>query len=282
MLNAHNYLVQMHPTEADTSPISSSPGNITNRKTPPKPLREIEALVKMLVDLRPDVLGLLEMGGVPALEDLRIRLAAAGLDLPHSALTFGADTERQIGLLSRYPIKANRSPAPPRFVLGAQWQTMQRGILDVELEAPGLGTLRFVGIHFKSRRSVPDFDQAAMRLREARVLREHIAGITSENPNMHIVLWGDFNDTKNTPTLREIAGPAGFLNALVLLPLADDRGERWTHHWAEADVYSRIDFIFLSKNLLPYFDEKRSCVSSDPRWSTVSDHRPLILTLRNP
>jgi endonuclease/exonuclease/phosphatase family metal-dependent hydrolase len=236
----------------------------------------------MLVALRPDVLGLLEMGGTPALADLRARLSDAGLDLPHGALTSGADTERQTALLSKYPIIADRSPVAPRFVLGAQWQTMQRGILDVELEAPSIGTLRFLGIHFKSRRPVPDFDHAAMRLREARALREHIAGITAENPGTRLVLWGDFNDTKNAPALRETAGPAGAPDALAPLPLADDRGQRWTHHWTEADVYSRIDFIFLSKNLLPYFDEGRSCVSSDPRWSIAGDHRPLVLTLRHP
>lgn len=248
----------------------------------PKPAAEIAALVDLAASLRPDILGLLEMGGRPALDDFRKRLADAGLELPHAAMVSGADAERQTALLSRFPILEDHSPPLPRFALSGLWETMQRGILDAEIELPGIGSARFVGVHFKSRRPDPQVDQSALRLREARALREHLDSLLAQSPAAKVVLWGDFNDTKNSPPLREVGGVHGEPSALTPLPLADEQGTRWTHHWAEADVYSRIDFIFLSKNLLPYFDQSRSGVSNDPRWSKISDHRPLFLTFQIP
>ena len=270
VFNVRNYQV--------AQPDSASTG------TPPrpKPDAEIAELVELVVSLRPDVLGLLEMGGRPAVDDFRNRLAEAGLDLPHAAMVSGADAGRQTALLSRFPIPGDHSPPLPRFALDARWETMQRGILDVEIELPGIGATRFVGVHLKSRRPDPEFDQAALRLREARALREHLDSLLAQSPAAKVVLWGDFNDTKNSPPLREAGGVHGEPSTLTPLPLADEQGTRWTHHWAEADVYSRIDFIFLSKNLLPYFDQSRSGVSNDPRWSKISDHRPLFLTFQIP
>lgn len=91
---------------------------------------------------------------------------------------------------------------------------------------------------------------------------------------------GDFNDTKNSHVLREITGKPGLPDSLMALPLTDGRGESWTEFWEEADVYSRIDYMMVSKKLEPEVDSTRSAVARFPYWREASDHCPLVLTLR--
>ena len=86
---------------------------------------------------------------------------------------------------------------------------MNRGILDVTVEVNPGYRLRLVGAHLKSRRIVPDYDQALMRAKEAWSLREHIDEILAAAPNANLLLFGDLNDTKNEYPIREIIGWKG-------------------------------------------------------------------------
>jgi exonuclease III len=66
------------------------------------------------------------------------------------------------------------------------------------------------------------------------------------------------------------------------LPLADDRGEFWTHYWAAADIYSRIDYIMVCKRLEAEVVPAESGIARPPFWNEASDHCPIFLTLKNP
>jgi hypothetical protein len=55
------------------------------------------------------VVGIIEIGGRPELDDLCARLKAAGLDYPHAEWLQGLDSDRHIALLSRFPIVARDS-----------------------------------------------------------------------------------------------------------------------------------------------------------------------------
>jgi len=78
-------------------------------------------------------------------------------------------------------------------------------------------------------------------------VEEIIAG----EPPVNLLLYGDFNDTKNEPAVQEIMGARGVPDHMADLPLKDSAGDRWTQYWKYADIYSRIDFIFVSPALLP-------------------------------
>src|SRR6476646_4033980 len=49
----------------------------------PKPEKEIAAVVKFIKDIKPDALGVSEIGQEKDLQDLQRRLKQAGLDLPN-------------------------------------------------------------------------------------------------------------------------------------------------------------------------------------------------------
>ncbi len=239
----------------------------------PKPEESIKALVGIVVSVAPDILGITEMGDRTMLEDFRKRLKAAGLDYPYDEWIEAEDTSRHICLLSKFPITARNSRPDVAFDLDGRRQRMQRGILDATVEVrPGF-PVRLIGAHLKSRREVPAFDQAQFRAKEAWMLRRHIDAILVNDPSTKLVLFGDLNDTKNEYPVRELIGTRGTDTHLFDIWLRDSRGDRWTHYWSAADIYSRIDYIMVSRALVPHLVLEKCGISDLPQWNLASDHR---------
>lgn len=262
--NLHNYALQSS-TERNASP--------------PKSEREILQMLKILAELKPDILGVCEMGSEEDLADLQRRLEAVGLPMPHREWVQGADPSRHLALVSRFPITARQSRTELRYPLDQVMRPIQRGILDVTVQIEPSYALRFVGLHLKSRREVEDAEQALMRRHEAHLVRQHINEILNAAPATNLLVYGDCNESKEEPGLREIKGAPGQPNALRELPLADDAGEKWTYYYEPADEYSRIDFAFASAELMREVILKRSGIYPGRDWNEASDHRPLFVSL---
>ena len=248
----------------------------------PKPEEEIAAIIGTLQEIKPDILGVVEMGSGPMLDDFQSRLKAAGLDYPNRERVEGADPMRHIALLSRFPIVARNSRGDVPFELNGTRQRMSRGILDVTVQLSDCYTLRLVGAHLKSKRQVPEFDEKTMRAKEAGLLKEHLDKILTANPHEKLMLFGDLNDTKNEYPVRELIGPPGSPGYMKDLFLTDRYGYHWTHFWSAADIYSRIDYLLVSRALLPGINLERSGISSYRMWYKASDHRAIYSTISIP
>lgn len=251
-------------------------------KSAPKPESEIQALIDVLKPISLDVLGIIEMGKEDMLEDFQKRLRAAGMDFPHREWVKGADEARHLALLSKYPIITRQSLDDVPFDLDGVPTRIGRGILDVTLELAPDYPVRMVGIHLKSRRAVPEFDETAMREREAFHVRAHLDRILTNDPAAKVLLFGDFNDTKNNPPVKQLIGTAKSPTFMRDLFLTDGKGLRWTHFWSVADVYSRIDFILVSNALWPDINMERSGISDSEVWFRASDHRAIFATIKVP
>ena len=125
-------------------------------KDAPKPEQEIAAVVQVLGQIRPDIVGIVEIGDESMLDDLQKRLRTAGLDYLYREWVMGADERRHICLLSKFPIVERNSRDDVRFELDGRTLRMNRGILDVTVEVNPKYRLRLVGAHLKSRRAVPE------------------------------------------------------------------------------------------------------------------------------
>ena len=248
------------------------------RKTKPKPEKEIEALIKVIAEIAPDVLGICEMGSPAAFDDFKARLEKAGLGYKDSEYVQAEDEDRHLALLSRFPIVHRDSAAKVRYALNGAPQSVKRGFLDVTLQITPRYELRCVGTHLKSKLPTPE-GEALVRRHEAAKLREHLDAILSANPGVNLLCYGDFNDSKNQPMFSEITGVRGTPNHMTDLAARDVHGDRWTHHWPVADEYSRIDYLFASPGLLPEVKRVTATVYRSEFWEQASDHRPIFVTI---
>jgi endonuclease/exonuclease/phosphatase family metal-dependent hydrolase len=244
-------------------------------KGAPKPATERQAVVTIVSRHRPDVIGLCEIGTAGDLAEIQDLLKSAGLNLPHSHYVGGSDPTRHLGFLSRFPIKSTAKPAESEYRLAGRSFAINRGILDATIEARGK-RYRFLGVHLKSKRESEEADQEAIRLNEARLLRRHVDSILKIDPQLPLVVYGDFNDTRSSPGLKMITGTYNDPTYLTAIPAKDSNQELWTHYWELNDIYSRFDFVMVSQALKKQVDFPASKIINDAEWNDASDHRPVL------
>lgn len=246
---------------------------LVSTQSPVKPAESKQAVVSIISNAAPDVIGLCEVGGTEDVAEIQAMLKAAGLDFPYTHHCGGVDPVRHLALLSRFPIVSNETPDPR--IPGTD-HSMQRGILDATVRIVGR-EIRFLGLHLKSKRIVPDFDQALLRLEEAGHARKHIDAILAGDPGAQVIAYGDFNDTTRSLSSKAIYGTyrtPGYMNPIHV---KDSRGETWTHRYSVEDSYTRIDFVTVSGALKKHVERDASRVIDDPLWDTASDHRPVLV-----
>lgn len=273
-------VVFVHYNLANYLPMSRKVGD---RSVPdaPKPEKEVRALVDVLKSLKPDILGVAEMGDRTMLVEFQSRLRKAGLDFPHLEWVEGGEGgQRHLALLSKFPIISRQSRSDVPVEIDGHRYRMGRGILDVTVEITPSYRLRLVGLHLKSKRAVPMYDEQKFRAKEALIVRSHLEKILSSEPRLNLLVFGDLNDTKNEFPIREILGPPGAPSSLRDLPLRDRYGLVWTHFWSAADVYSRIDYLMASKGLWAEIQLNRSGIASSKETRVASDHRPIYTTIK--
>lgn len=244
-----------------------------------KPVEEKDAVVAIITAIRPDILGVCEIGGESDLRDLQQRLKSKGLDLPNATFSHGGDPTRKLGLLTRFPITGQNHQTTLSYQIGDMTLPFQRGILDATVKVTDDFSLNCLGVHLKSMRPIPEADQALMRRNEAHLVRKHIDGILTTKPGSNIVLYGDFNEHRNEPAIDEIIGSRASDTAMTDVKVWDRNGEVWTHFWDTADSYSRLDYFFVSRSLRNHIDLTKSFVYSKREFYKASDHRPIVLRI---
>ncbi len=287
-------LAFLAPAQAGSRTFTVATYNIENyleARSGTRPAKSAIARAKVRESIRamsPDVLALQEIGATNALFELRRTLKVEGLDYPHWEHVRGFDTNIFVAVLSRFPIITRRSVSNASFLLQGRRYMVSRGFADVDILAPSDYTFTLITAHLKSRREVPQADQAELREQEARLLRAHVNALLARDPTANLVVLGDFNDSKSAPALKTILGTGK--TALVDTRPAERSGEEqsgatgyiaarketWTHFYAKEDLYQRVDYILLSSGMAREWDRTGTYVLALPGWGVGSDHRPLI------
>lgn len=246
----------------------------------PKPEREIKHLISGISAIKPDVLGVCEIGDAAYVADLQKRLKDEGLDFPHTEMIRAqSGFDRNLAIFSRFPIIANHSRDDYSYRIYEDKFPFQRGVLDTTIQVNDSYQLRCVVLHLKSKREIPEADQAEMRLNEAQLARSHLDKIFRESPEVNLLVMGDLNDDRHQPPIKALQGYFGGRGYLSSLTLSDLYGFRWTHHWAYADSYSRFDYALLSRGINPEVDRKKSYIHHWANWDDASDHRPIVISV---
>lgn len=247
------------------------------QQKPRKSAEATAALHEIIATLDADILGVCEMGGPEQFAAFKQRLEESGLGYTDFEYVAGGDADRHLALASRYPIVARDSRSDLVLQSDFSHEKMRRGLLDVTIAVTPEVHIRCVGVHLKSKLAGMEDAEFTRRV-EARLLRKHIDAILAENPASLLLVYGDFNDTKTSPTLREVAGRRGSKTTMLPLRLCDTEGDYWTHFWKANDSYSRIDFLLVNRALGKRVVPAKCFLYRGPGWSEASDHRPLFAT----
>jgi endonuclease/exonuclease/phosphatase family metal-dependent hydrolase len=250
---------------------------LVSSQNPEKSPESKNAIIDILAASGADIIGLSEIGSEADVSEVRERLRKAGRDLPYFHHTGGTDPIRHLGILSRFPITAKHCPD---IMIGQTGHAMQRGILDVTIEIDQQ-PIRFIGIHLKSKRIVPNFDQAEIRISEAEHVRKHLDSVLSQQTGTRLIAYGDFNDHIESLSTKIILGDSRSPLYLTPVNVADQRGEKWTYHYSSQDSYDRIDFVTVSKALKTTIDRDHSKIIDTPHWEQASDHRAVMVGFRS-
>jgi endonuclease/exonuclease/phosphatase family metal-dependent hydrolase len=258
-----------------------------------RPVKSADAKAKVRESLRAlkaDVVALQEMGTTNALLELRASLKSEGLDYPFWEHVTGWDTNIHVAVLSKFPITARRPHTNESFLLFGRRFRVNRGFLEVDLKVNDRYSFTLMTTHLKSRRPVPEADEAELREQEAIRLREKIDALLAARPNVNLVVLGDLNDTQDTISTRAVIGRGK--NALTDTrpaerngdnlpnpnPRYDPRNITWTHYYGKEDSYSRIDYLLLSRGMAREWNKEETYILTLPNWGIGSDHRPLVAT----
>ena len=246
----------------------------------PKSEKARQAVAEVIASAKPDVVGLIEMGGPLALKDLQLRLRELGCDLPHSSILLRDGEDRALAVLSRYPLVQVQSRAN-HGLYGQQKRKMLRGILDVTIGVPDGRYFRVVGAHLKSR--VADDEAAAdsLRAREARTLAMYLQQTMRQQTAMPVLVYGDWNDGPGDASLGVLTQGVSADAALQRLSPEDTDGDGWTLYYKAEREYYTFDQIYVNSVLRAR--RGRSCKSGIvdiPAGKTASDHRAVWCDVR--
>lgn len=236
----------------------------------------------------PDVLALEEMGTTNALLELRAALQADGCEFPYWDWAQGFDTNIHVAVLSRFPIVARNPHTNDNFLLDGRRFRVSRAFIEDEIRVTPDFTFTLLAAHLKSRRPSPAADQAEQRLQEAIVLRGIVNERLNANPDARLIVLGDFNDVKDSPSTKAVIGRGKFKlidtrpaerngdDAPAEKPAYDPARIVWTHFYGKEDTYGRIDYILLSPALNRDWVKSGTYIPRVPNWGVGSDHRPIV------
>jgi endonuclease/exonuclease/phosphatase family metal-dependent hydrolase len=256
-----------------------------------RPAKSPEGRAKIRESLRSinaDVVALQEIGGTNVLMELRASLKAEGLEYPFWELVHGWDTNIQVAVLSQFPMTARRPHTNDAFLLFGRRFRVSRGFAEVDIKVNDRYSFTLITTHLKSRRPVPEADEAELREQEAQLLREKIDARLAANPNANVIVLGDLNDNQDSKSTRAVIGRGkhGLIDTRPgerngdtqpnPNPRYEPRRVTWTHHYGKEDTFGRIDYILLSRGMAREWNKEETYVLALANWGTGSDHRPVV------
>jgi len=231
--NLQNYLLQIRFPEGRFRPAY------------PMPEAQKKQIRHVILESRPDVLFLQELGSSAFLKELQLDLAASGLSYPYAAFSAAPGARSGLAVLSLFPpdevVFHDPIPLPNDAVL-------PRGIQEVRFTLANL-PLRFFHLHLKSRYSADpnDPDSRALRTAGFQALRQFLDRFLSVDLNAALILVGDFNTPLDDPLLHAIQP------RWQRLPVADATGQAWTYLHRKSGSREVLDAFWLSPAAAPMF-----------------------------
>ncbi len=264
MMNVQNYFVKEDPQRS-------------HYKRYYKSVESRNAVASVIAEAKPEIVGLVEMGGEAAVRDLIKRLEKQGLRYPHYQVLERMREDRALAILSQHPITEDHSIVNCKLT-GQEELYMLRGILDVTIRTGDGRYFRIMGVHLKSKVTDDPHASDSFRAHEARTLSTHILRAIRSEPNMPILVYGDWNAGPKEPSLTIMSQGLTKEGAMNILVPADEHGDVWTIFFRTGSVYSTFDQMYVNDVLKKRMG--RNANMGIIGSHTASDHRALWCELR--
>lgn len=247
-------------------------------KNYPKPEAEKSIIQKNILEVRPDILVIQEIGGKDFLNELKNDLNDLGLGYAYSFLMKGSDPIRHTAIMSQLKplyVKKHRDLSYRYFERN---DTVKRGMHEIGF----MHEIRFTlfSVHLKSRYTSDKRDplSAQWRLLEAESCRNRIIERLDHADILHYIIAGNFNDNPNSAPMRRFYKKGKRLIGKHLIGM-DRRGESWTHFYNKEKVYSMVDGFVLPPSLIPLVPSGFASIMDGADFYQGSDHRLVYFDL---
>lgn len=294
---------------------------------------KLEAIAPMLRRVDADVVAFQEIANQRVLDDLKALLPPRD-ERAHGgyiASAAGSADRRGIacGILSRFPVIATCDHRPrdlefPSFRAGdarpfpSERVYAHRGVLEAQLALPDGSKLVVLNLHLKSNLPIPLEDEHAQpvpfdghhahaeglvrslvtRVSEALFVRKLVDAWLDTDPNVSLVVAGDFNDTEQSVAVRAVTGdlvlsaaqggavrPGDAFAGRGLVPCARAVPAEQRYSVAFRGSVAQIDHLLVSRSLWARFSkahffnetllEDLAAQGPGGVGSLASDHAPL-------
>lgn len=239
--------------------------------TASKPREELEHVAERIRQLNADVIAFQEVESRGYLKRFRDAfLADMGYD--HIVHYEGNDLRGiDACLLSRVPVGAVSSHRHARFSgPDGRERSMSRDLLTVSLQPVGRSPFEVWLVHLKSNSGGREFAEP-VRLAESQYIRDQLDRRLAADPEVRILLMGDFNDEWGSPTLETIVGSGP---TALTLPLPEAKIKSLITYNREPHR-SMIDFILCSPAMAKrYVAGSYRTIPGEVKTSG-SDHNPV-------
>ena len=234
-----------------------------------------------------DILVLTEVGNRRDVEELRTELKKNNIDFPHFEVCDCTDhnTRQHVAVLSKFKLFSVERSLPGRegyiTELDDPHAEEETGIskgMRVRFRAAN-ETFTLFAVHLASERGGHAKD--AKRIAQASILRR--LTLKALEAREHVIIAGDLNDRRGDPALRRVRGLDDIWPDLVQTGHSkyfDDPAKGWTSLFK--GQRELIDHVLLSQSIFQKLKRGKKGIrakTGKAPGKTVSDHRPLIVTL---
>ena len=242
-----------------------------DEKTGTKLRKDLILLAESIRQVDADILVLQEVENRGYLE-LFNRALLADLGYQHVVLTEGNDRRGiDVAILSRLPVGPVISYRHLRFPdTNGKEMSFSRDLLHAHIMPDKGPPLHVLAVHFKSQYGGKKAD--AIRTGEAQAVRGVLDDILKSDPQAHILLCGDFNDTIDSVPLQTILGGG----KTEMTSFFSDVPEKERVTYNKEPYRSMIDFIFASPAMAKLYEKGSYEILPGGPAQTGSDHNAVI------
>ena len=240
-------------------------------KQPAEYQAQLTAVASPIDTKNPEVVVFGEVENQPVLDDL---LAELGPEWVDSSVIDSVDPRGiDVAAISKLPFTDVVSHGSDMFTVeGTQAPTYSFARDAVEYHFTFRGQpIVLIGVHYRSKGPPDDPNK---RLAEAQRSRAIADDLTAANPDLGVIILGDFNDLPDSSPFKAVQGPASdtYRDAAANVAEAD----RWTYDFE--NKLELIDHQMANPLMTQHLDTKEVVILHSDVTEDASDHAPMMAT----